>query len=436
MGAPPQTRYAKCGRLDIAYQDVGEGVPVVWVPGFVSHLELHRELPYTLGYLEATERFARLITFDKRGTGLSDRSLGVGTLEDRMDDIRAVYDACGLDRAAVVAVSEGGPLAMLFAATFPERVSHLVIYGSFTHTTLSIERRMAWRAFLEDGWGTGVMDGLIVQHGDATSREALARLERYSCTPTMVGEKAMADADLDVRPALGAITAPTLVLHNGRDPFMRIGSSRAIAEAIPGARFVELSGDFHASWRPDDYAEMIDHIEEFVTGTHTIADRSDRVLTTLMFTDIVASTDRAAALGDYRWRQLLDDHDRSVRAELVRYRGREVNTTGDGFLAAFDGPARAIRCGLGIARAARRVGVDVRVGIHTGECEVRGDDLAGIAVHIGARVAGLAGPGETLVTSTVRDLVAGSGIAFEDRGPFTLKGVPGEWAILAVRDRP
>ena len=430
----PQTRYAKCGSLDIAYHDVGDGVPVVWIPGFVSHVELHRELPFTRGFLEAMERFARLITFDKRGTGLSDRSLGVGTLEDRMDDIRAVYDACGLDRAAVVAVSEGGPLAMLFAATFPDRVSHLVIYSSYTHTTLTAYRRAAWRTHLEEGWGTGVMDGLIVQHGDATSRDALARLERYSCTPSMVGEKAMSDADLDVRSALGAITAPTLVLHNIGDPFMRVESSREIASAIPGARFAELSGDFHASWRPEDAGEMVDHIEEFVTGTHTTADRSDRVLTTLLFTDIVGSTDRAAAIGDHRWHQLLDQHDRSVRAELARYRGREVKMTGDGFLAAFDGPARAIRCGLAVARAARTIGVDVRVGVHTGECEVRGDDLAGIAVHIGARVAGLAGSGETLVTSTVRDLVAGSGISFDERGPFTLKGVPGMWTVLAVRD--
>jgi class 3 adenylate cyclase len=323
---------------------------------------------------------------------------------------------------------------MLFAATFPERVSHLVIYSSYTHTTFTPHRRAAWRALLEERWGTGVMDGLIVQHGDSSSLDALARLERYACTPSMVGEKAMADADLDVRSALGAITAPALVLHNAGDPFMPIESSREIARAIPGARFVELSGDFHASWRPPDYGEMIDHIEEFVTGTHTTADRHDRVLTTVLFTDIVGSTDRAAAVGDHRWHQLLDDHDRSVRAELGRYRGREVKTTGDGFLAAFDGPARAIRCGLAVTRAARSVGVDIRVGIHTGECEVRGDDLAGIAVHIGARVAGLAGPGETLVTSTVRDLVAGSGIQFSERGLFTLKGVPGTWTVLEVGD--
>ena len=431
----PQTRYAKCGSLDIAYQDVGDGVPVVWIPGFVSHVELHRELPFTRGFLEAMERFARLITFDKRGTGLSDRSLGVGTLEDRMDDIRAVYDVCGLDRAAVVAVSEGGPLAMLFAATFPDRVSHLVIYSSYTHTTLTAHRRAAWRAHLEESWGTGVMDGLIVQHGDATSRAALARLERYSCTPSMVGEKAMSDADL--RRSIGTRgdhgTDPRAPQHAA---IRSCGSSRpgrsAARSREPGSP--ELSGDFHASWRPEDAGEMVDHIEEFVTGTHTTADRSDRVLTTLLFTDIVGSTDRAAATGDHRWHQLLDQHDRSVRAELARYRGREVKMTGDGFLAAFDGPARAIRCGLAVARAARTVGVDVRVGLHTGECEVRGDDLAGIAVHIGARVVGLAGSGETLVTSTVRDLVAGSGISFNERGPFTLKGVPGMWTVLAVRD--
>jgi class 3 adenylate cyclase len=240
---------------------------------------------------------------------------------------------------------------------------------------------------------------------------------------------------LDVRGVLGAVSVPTLVLANREDPFVPLASSRAIAAGIPGARFVELSGDFHASWRPDDYDELVGQVEEFVTGTHIVADRADRLLTTILFTDIVDSTKRAVDLGDREWRRVLDEHDRIVRSELVRYRGREINTTGDGFLAAFDGPARAIRCGVSITQEVRRIGVEECVGVHTGECEVRGDDLAGIAVHIGARVATLAAPGEVLVTSTVRDLVAGSGLRFLPRGIRQLKGVPGHWTVLAVDSR-
>ena len=433
----PETRYAKSGQLAIAYQDGGGGgVPVVWVPGLASHVEIQRELPCSAGFIERMEQFARLITFDKRGTGLSDRSLGVGTLEDRMDDIRAVYDACGLDRASIVGVSEGGPLSILFAAAYPERVSHLVLYGAYANSARSAEEIAEYASELEAGWGTGLMAGLVVQHVDEAARAALARFERYACTPTMAAEKMRSDSALDVRGVLAAVGVPTLVMHNRDDPFMPIAGSRAIADGIPCARFVELNGDFHVSWRADDYDEMVGQIEEFLTGTRGVEDRADRVLTTILFTDIVGSTAQAADVGDRLWRRVLDDHDRVVRAELARYRGREIDTTGDGFFAAFDGPARAVRCGVAITEAVRPLGLEVRVGVHTGECELRGDNLAGIAVHIGARVASLAGSGEVLVTSTVRDLVAGSGLRFDKRGTHKLKGVPGDWNVLAVDHAP
>lgn len=436
VGVAPETRYANSGRLVIAYQDAGDDrVPVVWIPGFVSHVEIQRELPCWYGFIERIERFARLVTFDKRGTGLSDRSLGVGTLEDRMDDIRAVYDACGLDRASIVATSEGGPLAILFAATYPERVSHLVLYSTYAYVARSSDEISTFASAIEAGWGTGLMAGLVVQHVDDGARAALARFERYACTPSMAGEKHRSDSALDVRGVLGVVSVPTLVLHNRNDPFLPIERSRSLAEEIPGAQFIVMDGDFHTSWRADDYDEMAGHIEQFITGTRVIEDRSDRVLTTILFSDIVGSTAQAANFGDRHWRHVLDDHDQVVRNELNQYRGREISTTGDGFFAAFDGPARAVRCGVAITDAVRRIGVEVRVGVHTGECEVRDDDLAGIAVHIGARVASLAAPGEVLVTSTVRELVAGSGLRFEPRGTHQLKGVPGDWNVFSV-DHP
>ena len=430
VGGVPLTRYASSGGLSIAYQDVGDGVPVVWVPGFVSHVELQRELPCDAGFIDRLERFARLITFDKRGTGLSDRSLGVGTLEDRMDDIRAVYDACGLDRAALFGISESGPLSILFAATFPRRVSHLVLYGSYARASRSQAGQDEIASAMFDRWGTGVTAGLVVQHCDEAARAQLARFERYSCTPKMVVEKFRADAALDVRQILPTVEVPTLVLHNRDDPLVPFDGSRGIAAGIPGARLIELSGDFHASWRPHDYDAIVGHIEEFVTGTQT-ADWADRVLSTIVFSDIVGSTHKASEVGDRHWRELLDRHDQAMRTAIRQHRGREINTTGDGFLAAFDGPGRAIRCAVEMTHAARSLGLELRVGVHTGECEIRGQDLAGIAVHIGARVANTAEPGQVLVTGTVRDLVAGSGIEFTDLGTHTLKDV-GEWRLLAV----
>jgi class 3 adenylate cyclase len=440
QGGTPETRYARSGDLSIAYQVVGDGdLDIVYVPGWVSHVELQWEPSPASGLVEGLARIGRLITFDKRGTGLSDRSLGVGTLEDRMDDVRAVMDAAGVERAALVGISEGGPMSILFAATHPDRVRSLVLLASFARPVSGPDYphgfppdvARAYAAGIPDLWGTGVLlsanapdppEGL-----DAVG--AAARYERNASTPGVARAIMDANIDIDVRHVLPTVTAPTLVLHCTDDPFIPVGHSRYLGEHIPGARYVEIDGDFHVSWRPERYAPMLEEIEQFLTGA--VGEReADRVLKTVLFTDIVDSTATAGRLGDARWREVLDSHDRIVRRELDRHRGTEVNTTGDGFLAAFDGPARAIRCAHAIVDAVAATGVRVRAGLHAGECEVRGTDLAGMAVHIGARVAAHAGAGEVVVSSTVRDLVAGSGLTFDDLGEHDLKGVPDRWRLL------
>ena len=436
-----ETRYARSGDLSIAYQVNGRGPDVVLVPGSLSHVELGWETPpYALTYRRLSS-FARMITFDKRGTGLSDRSAELPTLEERMDDVRAVMDAAGCERAAVVGVSEGGPMAMLFAATYPERVSALVLWATFA--------RLAWAADYEEGidpvagelfcdmveesWGSGRVMPLISIHDaadDEATRRQLARFERNAATPAMAAAAHRFGLRVDARPALAAISAPTLVLHRSGDPLTGVAHARYLAEHIRGARLVELPGEFHFSALGKDEV-LLDEIEEFITGTRQEHD-IDRVLKTVLFTDIAGSTEQAVRLGDRRWRAVLDAHDSAVRRELERFHGKEIKTIGDGFLASFDGPGRAIHCAQAISDSTRAIGIDVRAGLHSGECELRGDDLAGVAVHIGARVAGLARPGEVLVTSTVRDLVAGSGIEFADRGRHTLRGIPGEWQLLAA----
>jgi class 3 adenylate cyclase len=433
MRTTPQSRYARSGALSIAYQDVGTGPALLWVPGFVSHVELMWDLPAWGGFMERLARFSRLIVFDKRGTGLSDRNLGAGALEDRMDDIRAVLDACEVERAALIGISEGGPLSILFSATYPERVSQLVLYGSYAWGGGPSERLDAMCESIANRWGHGMMADAFVHGCDERARELIGRFERFACTPTSAVEKLRLDGDIDVRPVLGAVRAPTLILHNQHDPAVNVRGSRQLARGIPDATFIELPGDFHAHWDPTRYDTVVGHIEEFVTG-HVASPASDvdRVLATVLFSDIVDSTGLANQVGDRRWRALLDEHDQIIRRELDRYRGREVNTTGDGFVATFDGPGRAIRCGHAIIEASRQLGMTLRVGVHTGECERRGDDLAGVAVHIGARVAALALPNEVLVTRTVRDLVSGSGLEFTPRGEHTLKGMTGAWELLAA----
>jgi class 3 adenylate cyclase/pimeloyl-ACP methyl ester carboxylesterase len=420
---------------------IGKGPDLVFVPGSLSHVELGWETPPTSSVYRRLSQFSRMITFDKRGTGLSDRSAELPTLEERMDDVRAVMDAANCEKAAVVGISEGGPMALLFAATYPERVTALVLWVTFA--------RMSWAPDYPDGvdpeagerfcdqieqsWGHGRVWPLISIHDapdDEATRNHLAQFERNAATPAMAAAANRFGLRVDARHALSAISAPTLVVHRSGDPLVAVAHGRYLAQHIRGARLSEFPGDFHFSGIGND-EDILDEIEEFLTGTrqeHGI----DRVLKTVVFTDIVGSTERAIRIGDRRWHELLDAHDSTVRRELDRFRGQEVKTVGDGFLASFDGPARAIRCARAITAKAGTIGLEVRAGLHCGECEARGDDLAGVAVHIGARVAGLAGPGEVLVTSTVRDLVAGSGIEFHDRGRHTLKGIPGEWQLLAV----
>ena len=439
VGGPSATGYAKSGYLSIAYQVIGDGpLDVVFVPGFVSHLDIGWELVPFAKTLTRLSSFARVIVFDKRGTGLSDRTAGLPTLAERMDDIRAVMDAAGSTRAAVIGLSEGGPSAMLFAATFPERTTALVLWLTAVRPPLE-ERGEATQElnkwvddYIGQHWGDGTSMRWLVSGSpsDAATDELLARFERNAATPAAAQSVFRRGAAPDARLFMSSVGAPTLVLAHTGDPVIPIDAARFTAEQIPGARLLEIPIAAHVCWDTDSSPEL-DMIEEFLTGTRP-SRVPDRVLATVLYTDIAGSTERAAALGDEHWRRLLDAHDAAVRRQLVRFRGREVKTTGDGFLAAFDGPARAIQCALAVIADARALGIDVRAGLHTGECEVRGGDLAGIAVHVGARVAALATPGEVVVSRTVHDLVAGSEIEFSDRGEHVLKGVPGTWEVFTV----
>jgi pimeloyl-ACP methyl ester carboxylesterase len=440
----PETRYARSGDVNIAYQVVGEGPrDLVLVPGWVSNVELFWEEPTVARFLERLTSFTRLILFDKRGTGLSDRVSDVPNLETRMDDLRAVMDAARSPRAALLGYSEGGSMCALFAATYPERTTALIMVGSYPRRIWAPDylvgpTREEWlllaARFARD-WG-GPLDIDIRAPSLATDtgfRDWWARFLRQSASPRAAHTIGEMITDIDIRSVLPTIRVPTLLLHNTRDQAVPVEHSRYMAEHIPGAKYVELDGIDHLPWSGNGDA-ILDEIEEFLTGVRHGADGSDvdRVLATVLFTDIVDSTKRAAELGDRRWREALDRHHGMVRRELTAFRGREIDTAGDGFLASFDGPARAIRAATTITDKVKLMGLDIRAGLHTGECEVLGPKLTGIAVHIGARIAALAGSGEVLVSSTVRDLVAGSGLRFRDRGVHALKGIPGEWQLYAV----
>jgi class 3 adenylate cyclase len=438
----PETRYAKAGDgVHIAYQVSGEGpLDIVMVPGFVSNVEVAWEMPFIRNQMERISSFARLIRFDKRGTGLSDRGDGIPTLERRMEDLHAVMDAAAVERATLWGVSEGGAMCMLFAATYPERTSALVLVSSFARVMSGRGQDFGIPAELRDviteawvrDWGTGKVLGLFFPSavGDPTMMQLFARYERNSARPGDVQAIIDMAAAIDLRPVLPSINVPTIVVHHAGDPVIVVDHGRHLAEQIPGARYVELPDADHVTIA-EDAPDAFDDIREFLTGVREPVS-GDRLLATVLFTDIVGSTDRAATVGDQRWRSLLDRHDEAVREQLRRFRGREVKTTGDGFLAAFDGPARAVECALALVAAVRPLGLDLRAGVHTGECEQRGDDLGGIAVHIGARVASLAQPNEVLVSRTVTDLVAGSGLRFVDRGEHELKGVPNRWQLFSV----
>lgn len=431
----PVTRYATTpDGLSLAYQLLGDGPPnLVWVPGFAAHVELFWELP---GYAHTFRRlaaFTRLALFDKRGTGLSDRSLGTGTLEDRMSDLTAVMDAASMESAVVVGVSEGGALSALFAAAHPARVDGLVLVGA-AMTGAWIESSLI--DDVERDWGKGALLPRLWLNGVGDAAQA-GRIERGMGTPRAMAAMMRHNLDADATPALAAIQAPALVLHCTGDPVVPVESGRAIAAAIEGARLVEVPGRFHGSNLPDEMDRYVDEIAEFVTGRRDIPiDPSDRTLATLLMTDIVGSTDRAAEMGDERWAALLADHDRAARRAVQRFGGRWVKSTGDGVLALFDGPARAVAAARAIAHGMAPHGVRIRGGVHVGEIVRQGDDVQGIAVHITARIAAHARAGEAWVSPTVPGLAVGSELEFEDRGTFELKGVPGEWRLAAVRLEP
>jgi class 3 adenylate cyclase len=442
MGVTPQTKYARSGGTHVAYQVSGSGAfDIVMVPGWISHLELQWEQDSYRRFMERLGSFARVIRFDKRNMGLSDR---VGDtmppLEDRMDDVRAVMDAAGSERAALLGISEGGALAIMFAASYPERVTALVLAGAGARLAYAPdypdgatqERQDKLLQMVEDGWGTAVLLPFFYPSGadDPEVRGWWARFERMAASPGATMSAGRMAMQLDVRPLLPALRVPSLVIHRLGDRAVPAAHGRYLAAHIPGARYAESPGADHWPWLGDAESDL-GEIEEFLTGARRHYE-SDRVLATVLFTDIVGSTEQAGKLGDRRWRAVLDDHDRLVRRELSRFRGREVKTTGDGFLATFDGPARGIRCAAAIRDSMAPLGLEVRSGLHTGEVELRDDDVGGMAVHIGARVAAVARPGEVLVSSTVKDLVVGAGIGFADRGQHELRGVPGQWRLFTV----
>jgi class 3 adenylate cyclase len=436
-----RTRYTRSGDLHIAYQEAGEGpVDLVYVPTWIGQVETLVSEPSVHAFIERLCTFARVITFDRRGSGLSDPTPGAATLEEQMDDVLAVMDAVGSARAAMMGSLEGGPMAMTFAATHPERVSELILYASFATPRrhddydwppADDERDARIEGSLAQ-WGEGAIPAALApsRAGDPEFMEWAGKMERYSASPGQVRSIFKAVGETDVRHVLPTISVPTLVMNRSGDTFLDPRHSRYLAEHIPGARYVELEGE-DGLFSVGDSEAILGEIEEFLTGTRHERE-PDRVLATVLFTDIVDSTRRAAEMGDAGWRALLQRHDELSRREIARHRGRAVKSTGDGVLATFDGPARAIRAAEGIRDRTGDLGIEVRAGLHTGECEVIGDDVGGLAVHIGARVMSQAQGGEVLVSSTVKDLVAGSGIAFADRGEHELKGIPDRWSLFSV----
>jgi pimeloyl-ACP methyl ester carboxylesterase len=439
-----ETKYAPNGDVHLAYQVFGEGdLDLVLVNGFTNHVELIWEHEPAKRFMEGLGAFARVINFDRRGSGLSDPVAEPPTLEQRMDDVRAVMDAAGSERAALFGISEGAPMSLLFAATHPQRTQALVCWGAMARSTADDDYPWAIPvdALLQSGaewiaphWGEGAMldIGAPSQWDNPESHAFFARWERGSASPGMIGALVQMFFDIDVRDIVPTVHVPTLVLHREHDRLVNVRNGRWLAEHLPNARYVELPGDDHIPWY-EDPKRTLGEIEEFLTGARHAPD-PERRLATVLFTDIVDSTRTAAEIGDQRWREMLEGHQRTVRDTLSKFDGREVKSTGDGFLATFDGPGRAIQCAEAILGASGAEGVVVRAGLHTGECEFIGEDIGGIAVHIAARVSAQAGPGEVLVSRTVKDLVVGSGIEFSDRGVHTLKGIPDDWQLYAVAD--
>jgi class 3 adenylate cyclase/pimeloyl-ACP methyl ester carboxylesterase len=434
----PETRYAHSGEINIAYQTMGRGpLDIVIVPGAISHVEFRHELPGLPAFLRHLSRFARVVAFDKRGQGLSDRVSGVPSLEERMDDVRAVMDAIGSKRAVLLGFSEGCPMSVLFAATYPERVSHLVLVGGFVRAGVSVSDE-AFEAFVAASvaaWGTGLSMKRVIGTHEGNEREIalLGKLERLSCSPGAFKTLMLMNRRIDVTSVLPSVRVPALVLHSRADAVVPIAEGRKLAAAIPGAKYIEYGDLPHGACFAEACEGLIGDIEEFVTGHRDASfPETDRVLATVLFTDIVDSTRMAVEVGDHRWHELLDRHDRLAKQTVEKHRGNFVKSTGDGILATFDGPGRAVRCALAFGAAAQQMGLPVRAGLHTGEIEVRGRDVGGIAVHAAARVMAQCGANEVLVSRVVTDLVAGAGLKFTARGAFDLKGIPGQWDLFAA----
>jgi pimeloyl-ACP methyl ester carboxylesterase len=447
----PQTRYTRSGGVNIAYQVVGDGpFDLVFVPGYVTHLELAWKLPGFGEWLAELASFSRLIKFDKRGTGMSDPVSGAPTLETRMSDVRAVMDAVGSRRAALYGLSEGASMSVLFAATYPERTAALVLRSAVARTLWApdypwgptqeqyeqeIARQLSVYGPREQALATVRSLGRF----DDDELGAFVDYLRYGASPGMLEALLRMNGEIDIREVLPVVRVPTLVLHGADDERVPPEAARYLASRIPGSRFIELPGIGHLALggaaRPED--GILGETKRFLSDVWESGGweeaEPDRMLATVLFTDIVDATGTALRLGDRRWRELLDRHHSIVRRELVRFRGREIDTAGDGFFAAFDGPARAIRCACSVVERVRKLGIEVRAGLHTGECEVVDGKVAGIAVHIGARVAASARKGDVVVSSTVKDLVAGSGIGFQDRGLHQLQGIPGEWRLFGIQ---
>jgi pimeloyl-ACP methyl ester carboxylesterase len=437
---PPKTSYAQSGEVSVAYQVLGDGPPdLVYVWGWLSHLDFMWTDPTVTSFMRRLADFTRLIVFDKRGTGLSDPIGETPTFEERIDDIRAVMDAAGSERAALIGFSEGSAMAALFAATHPERTTALILYDSVAYGELAEGGDIdpEWAATADaiiatvDQWGEGKTKDWVAPTlpDNAMQRRFWGAFERASMSPGAARALLQAIQRMDIRPVLPMITVPTLVMHHAQSP-IPASHGRLMADLIPGARYVEVPGRDHLPGAGNPEA-IAGEVEEFLTGARS-GGRGDRILATVLFTDIVDSTRAASDLGDRGWRELLERHDALVRTQLARFRGREVKQTGDGFVARFDGPARAIRCACAITEEASGLGIQVRAGLHTGECELIDDDIGGVAVHVAARVGALAGPGEVLVSGTIKDLIMGSGIDLADRGAHELKGVPGQWRLFAV----
>jgi len=431
----PVTRYATSGEVNIAYQTMGTGpLDIVMVPGFVSHVEFAHELPGCTAFLRRLSKFARVVTFDKRGQGLSDRISDAPSLEVRMDDVRAVMDDIGSQRAVVMGFSEGSAMSVLFAATYPERVVQLVLFGGYSSANFLLKGLEERVARLVKSWGTGEVMKTVIP-SQATNQSAMglfAKMERLAASPGAVRAISLLNARIDIRPILSTVRVPTLVLHRRGDMRVPVDIGRDLAARIPNARFIEYPGDDHAFWTGDTEA-LLGDIEEFVTGHRDSSSAElERVLATVLFTDIVDSTRCAAAMGDQAWRRSLDSHDQLAKQIIEKHRGILVKSTGDGILATFDGPGRAVRCALAFGTAAQQIGLPLRAGLHTGEIEIRGNDIGGIAVHAAARVMAQSQPAEVLVSRVVTDLVAGAGLKFRERGSHELKGLPGRWDLFAA----